>query len=169
MRFLLSEPTTSFTPRVISSKLKGIRGLGGTEGIVKILGILEEVGMVDFIDNRRSVRLREENAGVQRMKIFGSVCDMEGLVELLRPIARRIVLYGARAEGNAHTDSSFELFVVSEQADSVKQIVAGFPIGRTIETRVLGAHEYEEMPRKEPGFTQMVSRGVLLWDSGWAH
>ena len=37
VKLLLSEPSTLFTPRVICSKLKGVRGLGGAEGVVKIL------------------------------------------------------------------------------------------------------------------------------------
>src|SRR5881296_1350216 len=79
LRFLLSEPTTSFTPRVLSSKLKGIRGLGGVEGITKILHQLATLGMVEFIDNQRAVRVQDENPVVQHMKAFIAVCDLEGL------------------------------------------------------------------------------------------
>ena len=50
LRLLLSEPTTSFTPRVISSKLTGVRGLGGGEGLVcvqflQLLGFGASVAM----------------------------------------------------------------------------------------------------------------------------
>src|ERR1700759_5280319 len=79
VRFLLSEPTTAFMPRVISSKLKGVRGLGGVDGITKILNDLQAIGLVDFVDNRRSVRVQDENPVVQLMKVFSAVCDLEGL------------------------------------------------------------------------------------------
>ena len=47
-RFLVSECTTAFTTRVLSSKLKGVRGLGGIEGISRILEDLKELGIVHF-------------------------------------------------------------------------------------------------------------------------
>ena len=70
LRLLLAEPTTALTPRLISSKLKGVRGLGGAPGIVEILGRLKEISLVDFVDNHRAVRLRDENTSVRLLKIF---------------------------------------------------------------------------------------------------
>src|SRR4051794_30346206 len=79
MRLLLSEPTTSFTPRVISSKLKGVRGLGGADGIMRILTDLQGLGLVDFVDNHRAVRLHDDNSAVQILKTFLAISDLEGL------------------------------------------------------------------------------------------
>ena len=78
-RLLLSEPTTSFTPRVISSKLKGVRGLGGGEGIMRVLNELQGLGLVDFVDNHRAVRLQDENSFVQIMKSVAAISDIETL------------------------------------------------------------------------------------------
>src|SRR5437879_807821 len=89
MRLLLSEPTTAFTPRVISSKLKGVRGLGGMEGLMKILNELQELGLVDFVDNHRAVRLHDDSTCVQLLKRFGALCDLESLRLLLEPISSK--------------------------------------------------------------------------------
>src|SRR5579872_1672318 len=87
LRLLLGEPTTTLTPRVISSKLKGVRGLGGVEGIVKVLHDLEGLGLVDFVDNHRAVRLHDENTVAHMLKTFAAICDLEGLRKLLEPIS----------------------------------------------------------------------------------
>ena len=45
LRVLLNEPTTTFSLRIFASKLKGIRGLGGTEGLMSVLKELEELNL----------------------------------------------------------------------------------------------------------------------------
>src|SRR5271168_2913488 len=89
LRLLLSEPTTSFTPRVISSKLKGVRGLGGAEGLARILNDLQALGLVDFVDNHRAVRLQDDNSFVQIMKTVAAVSDVETLKKLLEPVSTK--------------------------------------------------------------------------------
>jgi len=167
LRFLISEPTTTFTPRVISSKLKGVRGLGGTDGIMKILGALEEVGLVDFVDNRRAVRLHDENPAIQVMKVFTALCDLEGLKALVEPMSTKGVLFGTRAAGKAHSDSEYDLFVVSDQTSAVKTTVAGYPLGKQIRLTVHTQAEYDEIEKKDPGLAQQLARGVLIWGSSW--
>src|ERR1700722_2487227 len=97
LRMLLAEPTTSFTPRTISSKLKGVRGLGGAEGINRILGELQELGLVDFVDNSRAVRLQDDSTIAQLLKTFSAICDLENLKTLLLPASSKGILYGSRA------------------------------------------------------------------------
>src|SRR4051794_19167663 len=99
MRLLLSEPTTSFTPRVISSKLKGVRGLGGADGITRILKDLQSLGLVDFVDNHRAVRAQEDSSAVELLKVFSALSELEGLKKLLEPVSSKGVLYGSSAVG----------------------------------------------------------------------
>src|SRR3990167_1283356 len=79
LRLLLSEPTTQFTLRVISSKLKGVRGLGGTEGLSGILSTLQDMGFVDFVNHQREVRLQDDNRVVQVLKTVLAICEIESL------------------------------------------------------------------------------------------
>ena len=167
LRFLLSEPTTTFTPRVISSKLKGVRGLGGTDGIMKILAALEEVGLVDFLDNRRAVRLHDENPAIQVVKTFATLCDLEGLRALLTPLSSKGIVFGERALGKFHSDSEYDLFVVTDQPAQVRTVVAGHPLGKLVRLTVKSSDEYEEMEKKEPALAQALSRGVTFWGSAW--
>ena len=83
LRLLLGEPTTTLTPRVISSKLKGVRGLGGGEGLARILNDLQSLGLVDFVDNHRAVRLQDDNSFVQIMKTIAAINDLANQVAAL--------------------------------------------------------------------------------------
>ena len=92
LRFLLTEPTTTFTPRVLSSKLKGVRGLGGVEGIKKILGDLSEMEIIHFVDNNKAVRLNNDLLPVRLMKGFSAICDLEDLIQALREHSSKVIL-----------------------------------------------------------------------------
>ena len=56
-----------------------MRALGGAEGIARILNDLQELGLVDFVDNHRAVRLQDDNTTVQVLKTFLAICALEGL------------------------------------------------------------------------------------------
>ena len=167
MRLLLSEPTTSFTPRVISSKLKGVRGLGGGEGIMKILTELQELGLVDFVDNRRAVRLHDDATPVQIQKVFLAICDLEGLTSLLQPISTKGILFGSRAKGRARSDSDYDLFVVSDNPEESKKIAGRHPLGKLVEVFAVTPDKYSELEKDDPSLFEKLEAGIVLWGSTW--
>jgi hypothetical protein len=166
-RLLLSEPTTAFTPRVISSKLKGVRGLGGSEGIMKVLGDLQTLGLVDFVDNQRAVRLQDENSFSQIIKTVAAISDLESLMKLLEPISSRGVLIGSRASGKYRSDSNYDLFVVSEVPDEVKKIGAGHPLQKLLELTVWTPEQYNEIEKDNATLAAKLAEGIVLWGSTW--
>jgi predicted nucleotidyltransferase len=167
LRLLLSEPTTSFTPRVISSKLKGVRGLGGSEGIMRVLEDLQSLGLVDFVDNHRAVRLQDENSFVQIMKTVAAISDLESLKKLLEPVSTRVVLFGSRASGKFRSDSDYDLFVVSETPDEIKKIGAGHPLQKQLELIVWTPEQYNDIEKGDASLAAKVAGGVVLWGSTW--
>ena len=167
MRLLLAEPTTSFTPRVISSKLKGVRGLGGGEGITRILNELSTLGVVDFVDNNRAVRLHDDNTSVQLLKTFGAICDLESLKGLLAPTSSKGILFGSRSTGKARSDSDYDLFVVSDNPEEIKKIAGRHPLGKAVEMVVYTPDEYQDVGKKDSSLDEKLKRGIVLWGNSW--
>jgi hypothetical protein len=167
LRLLLSEPTTSFSIRVISSKLKGIRGLGGAEGIMEVLERLQELGFVDFLDNRRAVKLQDENTTVGILKTVGAICDIEGLKRLLEPLSSKGILFGSRSNGRARSDSNYDLFVVTDQPDECLQIGRGYPLGKAIEITAWTPEQYVQIGSRDSALQHKLNNGIMLWGSSW--
>ncbi len=167
LKLLLAEPTTAFSPRVISSKLKGVRGLGGAEGIMKVLHDLQTLDLVDFVDNHRAVRLRDDNTTLQVLKTFLAICDLESLKNLLLPLSSRGVLFGSRASGRARSDSDYDLFVVSETPEEARKVAERHPLGRAVELLVWTPERYEQLGKEDPGLLAKLSAGIVLWGSNW--
>jgi predicted nucleotidyltransferase len=167
LRFLMAEPTTSFTPRVISSKLKGVRGLGGLEGITATLETLHGLGWVDYVDNKRAVRLHAENGVVETAKRLAAVCELESLCALLGEVASRGILFGSRASGRYRSDSDFDLFIVSDRPEEVRRIVESHPLvaaqGKVVETVIWPSERYPALESEDPRLHQKLLAGVTLW------
>lgn len=166
-RLLLSEPTTSFIPRVISSKLKGVRGLGGSEGIARVLNELQGLGLVDFVDNHRAVRLHDENTFVQIMKTVAAMSDLETLRLLLEPVSTKGILFGSRANGKYRSDSDYDLFVVSETPEEVRKIGARHPLQKSLELVVWTPEQYNEIEKSDSSLASKLEEGIVLWGSTW--
>ncbi len=167
LRFLLSEPTTSFTPRILSSRLKGIRGLGGAEGIMSLLKKLEEVSLVQFLNNNREVSIQNDNLAVKMLKIVSSICDLEGVRELVEPISTKGVLFGSRATGECRSDSNYNVFVVSDSTDSVRNVVERHPLGKKIELEVWTPDQYHLIDKKNSRLSTDLTSGIVMWGSSW--
>jgi predicted nucleotidyltransferase len=167
LRLLLSEPTTSFTSRVISSKLKGVRGLGGGEGIQKILEMLGQLGFAVFLDNGRSVRLNDDHTSVQALKKITAICDLENLKEIIKAISKRGILVGSRASGTFTSDSDYDLVIVSSDSADVRRAVDGHPLGKLLDVTILLPEQYSELEAKNNELFRRIEAGIHLWGPAW--
>ncbi|MFN7683856.1 MAG: hypothetical protein ACK5QT_00385 [Oligoflexia bacterium] len=156
MRILLSEPTTVFPLRQLANRVKGVRGMGGMEGLKQLLQKLSAVGLIDWVDHDRAIRLRDDEGRVETLKILTAVCDLESLRLSLAPICPRGFLVGARAEGKAATDSSYEVAVITDQPEEAKRVARGHPLGKYIQIQILDSDNYRDEIQRHP-------RYVILW------
>jgi hypothetical protein len=163
LRYLFTSSANSYTPRVLSSKVKTIRGLGGAEGLQSILEELELIGFVEFIDNRRSIRLKEENPIIETLKVISSVCDLDSLKEVLKEVSSKGFLIGPRAKGKSRGDSPFDLCVVTLKAQEVNDRVSGHPLGKQISLNVLTPDEYRDCDKKNKDLYKKLQEGIPLW------
>ena len=168
LRFLINEPTTAFPLRGLSSRLKNVRGLGGPEGLMQILESLEDLGLVEFLDNKRAVRLFDDDSiYVQRLKVLSALCDLEALCEQLKAVSRRGVLFGSRSTGSAHSESDYDLFVVSSSPQDVQNFVSGHPLAKRIEVVIWSPEDFERINDKDAALEKKLERGIMLWNSRW--
>jgi hypothetical protein len=165
MRFLLNECSTSFTSRVLSSKLKGVRGLGGAEGIKKILDKLAEIGLIQYIDNNRAIILRNDHVATRILKGFGAACDLEGLSQLLEPLSSKGILFGSRTTGMSRSDSNYDLLVVTHSIGEVQSIVEKHPLNKKVDLITLTPESFLRLDADKPALAKDVHKGIILWGS----
>ena len=167
LRFLMSEPTTRFTPRVLVSRLKAVRGLGGMEGLMKTLETLEALGIVEFLDSRRMIRVVDDHPHVQLMKKVYAICECESVRVLVEPVSSRGILFGVHSDGTASTGNEIEILVISESSSEVHKSLAGHPQVKTFLLKCMTEAEFAQLKDTQPVLAQKIYRGTVLWGKSW--
>jgi len=109
------------------------------------------------------------NAVLIEFKKMVNLLLIEPLVEELKKISSRIVLYGSCALGADTSESDMDLFIVSNSKEDVSNVVSGFTFPRGfgnihIQSVIRTPVELLEGGESEQTFMEEVERGVVLWE-----
>jgi predicted nucleotidyltransferase len=109
------------------------------------------------------------NAALTEFKKMVNLMLVEPLVEELKKMSSRIVLYGSCAIGTDTSDSDIDLFVVSNSKEDVSNVIGNFKFPRGfenihIQSVIRTPVELLEGEESERSFIEEVHRGILLWE-----
>jgi len=109
------------------------------------------------------------NAVLIEFKKMVNLMLIEPLVEELKKMSSRVVLYGSCALGTDTSESDMDLFVVSNSKEDVSNVISGFTFLRGFENIhiqpvIRTPVELLEGRESERTFIEEVDRGVILWE-----
>lgn len=109
------------------------------------------------------------NAALVEFKKIVNLMLIEPLVEGLKKMSSRVVLYGSCALGTDTSDSDLDLFVVANSKEDVSNIISGFTFPRGfenihIQSVIRTPVELLERGESERTFMEEVERGIVLWE-----
>ncbi len=108
-------------------------------------------------------------AAVIEFKKMVNLMLVEPLVEELKKISSRIILYGSCALGTDTSESDLDLFVVSNSKENVSNAISNFKFPRGyenihIQSVIKTPVELLEGVEPERVFIEEVDRGIVLWE-----
>ena len=108
-------------------------------------------------------------AAVAELKKVINLMLLEPLVEELKKVSSRMVLYGSCAVGTDTSESDLDLFVVSNSKEDVSNAIGkfSFPGGYEsirIQSVIRTPVELLEAGESERAFIEEVDRGIVLWE-----
>jgi len=109
------------------------------------------------------------DATIMEFKKLTNLTLIEPLIEELKKMCSRIVLYGSCAQGIDTSESDLDLFIVSSNEDRVADTISkfSFPPGFEdihIQPVIKSPVELLEMGDSDQAFIQEVDRGIPLWE-----
>jgi DNA-binding transcriptional ArsR family regulator len=109
------------------------------------------------------------NVALIQFKKMVNLMLIELLVEELKKISSRIILYGSCALGTDNSDSDLDLFVVANSREDVSNVISGFTFPRGfenihIQSVIRTPVELLERGESERTFMEEVERGIVLWE-----
>lgn len=109
------------------------------------------------------------NAVLTEFKKMVNLMLIEPLVEELKKMSSRVVLYGSCALGADTSESDIDLFVVSNSKEDVSNVISTFNFPRGfenihIQSVIRTSVELLEGGKSERTFMEEVERGIVLWE-----
>ncbi len=163
LSLFVANPDKSFYGREISKKIK--ISLGAASNALRFLekkGILisEKKGKTSLYT------LKSPNPYIGHFRILNSLLLIEPLIERLKNVSKRIILYGSYATGTFTSESDLDLFIVSERRDEALDKIGEFNKKQSIDIRpVIKKHtEWMQLEKAEPEFFNELNRGITLWE-----
>ena len=109
------------------------------------------------------------NAAIIEFKKLINIMLIEPLIEDLKNISGRIVLYGSCAQGTDASQSDLDLFVVSNDKERVTDVISSFSFPRGfedihIQPVIKSPAELLEAGESEQAFLEEVEQGITLWE-----
>ncbi len=110
------------------------------------------------------------NPAMREFKKLVNILLIEPLVEKLKPISARIILYGSCAQGSDNSKSDMDIFVVtSDRARALSAVGnCSFPEGFEnihIQAVIKNPAEVLKAGESEQVFLNEVEKGIVLWES----
>jgi len=109
------------------------------------------------------------NSALVEFKKTVNLLLIELLVEELKGISSRIILYGSCALGTDDSESDLDLFIVSSRRKRASNLISSFTFPRGLENIHIQAViktpvELLKQGESERAFIEEVERGVVLWE-----
>jgi len=94
---------------------------------------------------------------------------VEPLVEELKKVSSRVILYGSCAQGTDTSKSDLDLFIVADNRDRVLEAISNFKFPRGFEDIHIQAVvktpvEMLEMRGQDQAFIEEAEQGIVLWE-----
>lgn len=160
--FFLNKPGEEFLGRDLEEKT-GI----SRSGIYYALKELANEGFLcQYVKGRINFySLNYNNPVVKHLKVLKTVIEIQPLLEKLKKLSSRIVLFGSSSRGETVKDSDIDLFIVTHNKKAIEEEITKFGLKQRIQAVKKTELEYVELKRSDPVFYEQINRGILLWEA----
>ncbi len=160
--FLLSHPGQQHYDREISRIVK--TGRASTNYALRSLmdtGIVqrEKKGRMYFY------YVSPEDPIIRQLKVTQNLINISPLVNKLKDVSLKIVLYGSAASGLNHAESDIDLFMLTRDVKTAKDIIYRSPLKERLQHVIATPQDMVKLKKDNPVFYKEVSGGIILYES----
>ncbi len=101
---------------------------------------------------------------LKQFKVMRNIQLLSPIINRLKPLSKKIVLYGSASWGGDDAKSDIDLFILAKEPDTVKSIITGLKTKRKIQAVIKSPSELADFQDKEKIYYEEVNRGIILWE-----
>lgn len=164
--YFIAHPGQSFYGAELSKKVE--LSSGAVNKVLKDFGkegILTKTrrGKTDFYS------LNDNRPIIKQLKILNILLRIESLVEELKSLSHKIILYGSASRGDNDEQSDIDLLIVTTNADksTVEELVDKFQKKEAlpkIQKAIKITSQWATLEDKDPTYFKELLKGIILYD-----
>ena len=113
--------------------------------------------------NMNFYSLNLDNPLVRQFKVTQTIDGLNGLIGKLKPLAKRIILFGSCAEGVDTQNSDIDIAIISQEEQEVRKIVKKEEITREIQALIFNSNDFMALAEKDNPLYERIQKGIILW------
>lgn len=118
---------------------------------------LEKKGNMNFYS------INIDNPLVKQFKISQTIANLKSLIDKLKPVTKRIILFGSCAEGTDTQYSDIDIAIISQEEQEVRKIVKKEKIDEDIQSLIFTAKDFSVLAKKDKPLYERIQKGIILW------
>lgn len=156
-------PDRSFYGREISKKL-GI-SLGAVHAALLSLE-KQKLLVSQHIGKTKLYHSGASNPILQSFRVLNTLLVLEPLVEAIKNISKRVILFGSYATGTFLSSSDLDLLIISGEREKIIKKIGSFKrkSGLDIRPIIKDQVDWMRLEKKNPEFYEELGHGITLWE-----
>ncbi len=159
--FMLAHPGEEFYDRQICGLTKMSRA-----GTNVALRELDTAGLLTRNNRGRMAfyRLRSNDALIAQLKIVRTLTMLNDLIDAMRPLSLRIVLFGSTAHGEDTTASDIDLFILTRMPNEIRKAIRKSDHEERLKPAIHTPEEWARLRAQNEVFAEQIEKGIVVWD-----
>jgi predicted nucleotidyltransferase len=161
LTFLARNPDKQFYIREIAKNMN--KSVGGTH---KTLKSLKKMGFIKENKSGKNIyyQINRMNPSIKNFKIFMIINELTPLLNKLKEISEKVILFGSCANGEDTDESDVDIFILTNEKEKVNKKISNTKFNRKIQAVVVTTGDLMKIKEKDKGFYQEINKGITLWD-----
>jgi len=160
LKYLIRRPNQSLYESEIAKSVS--ISTGSANQSLKSL-LKKDIVKLEKKGNMNFYMLNLDNPFVRQYKITQTIAKLNGLINKLKHLTKRIILFGSCAEGTDMQDSDIDLAIVSSNKKEVRKILKDNESDRKIQPLIIDSGEFFSLEDKEKSLYERIQKGISLW------
>lgn len=160
---LASDPMRPFYQREVAKE--ALVSVGSANRILPML-VNHELVLSEKKGKIFLYRYNLDDPVARQLKTLFHVQEVKKLVDNLKPIAMRIILFGSCSEGKDVKESDVDIFILTNQKNDALKKVRQYETKRRLAPIIVDVNEYTNLRNQDRPLYDEINRGIILWERG---
>jgi len=110
-------------------------------------------------------KLNLKNPIVRQFKVLLNIIDLDDLINEIKDLSKKIILFGSAASGEDTGESDIDLLIITDEKEKVRKRIVKFEkmFDRKISAIIVNYNEFLKLKKENETLVKNIERGITLW------